>query len=259
MIGILNYNREIVEYLGKEFDVINLDNDMDSLLKGNPELILMNWISSSYNGNDRDKISNLLKQTLIISNNVQDLKIMIFDSSLSITDKELEWFSHQKNVFLFEPALNYRKNFQFLPSPVMPFSYESAEKSIDLCCDDDLYTRFVNEYSDCVLIKDIIDFHEIRFNLRKYSKIECEIGFIDDLNEILSSKCVPLIYDDHRFFHALFDELTIKTTKDIKYLIDCCRNLDTNIFIQDFYGRMEKYFPEMSVEYLIHLIKERLE
>lgn len=250
MIGTLNYSKDISLRLGELFEHVNLDEEDFKEVN----LLLINWISSSYSGNNKSTISNLVKQTALISKYKKtDTKILIFDGTRSINKKEHEWFIKQRNIFLYEPFIKPRIHFQFLPFTLLNGFSECKEKSVDLICNDISYLTS----KDCVLSESPDNYDITRFYLHKYTKKEYEQGYLEDLNEVIKCSCVPLIFKEHRFYYSIFDDFVIRKPDDLRYLIECYRIIDTKIMLMDFFERIDRLMPEFTMEYLSSLIKEK--
>lgn len=247
MIGLLNCRNDIKEYLlSKSYDIIDLNNSDNPDFK-NIHFLYINWISSSYNGNDQNIISALIKQAFILDNYKKlNCKILIFDGDISINEKEYNWFINQSNIFLYEPQLINRRHFSFLPFTIIPNKSINSNKISDFCI-----IGSKKDYDYPVVNNDFRDF--------KFSLIQDErhyrTGYMINLSDILSSGCTPLITSEHRFYHALFDELVVKRGEDdLKYLL-YLYNICEDLLIQDFYKRVDKFMPEMSIEYFCNIIE----
>lgn len=287
MIGILNLSEKHFKYIKSKLpNIINLSKENN--IPNNLDFVFIRWIGSSYKGKNKEVISNLLKQTQIIEKNI---KTIIFDYRLAITEKEFSFLKKKKHISFFEPALNYRKGFSFLPNPVLiPSSIDYLsiiEKTVDLCYPYNIsdkissFQKYILNFSslypeykvvcgpdppkekkDFYVSNNIIfedcSYKESKTSILINTNFNHKIGYLENLENLLDNFCVPLIPEEHRFYHSVFDNLTIKKMSDIKYIIDFINKTDYHVMIEDFYKNLVKFLPESSLDYLISILKGEL-
>lgn len=276
MIGILNIKddlRKELSDLGTFYDLASADPED---LKG----MYIDWVPKYH--------SLFLKQAEIIEKWVKKkIPIVIFDRYFSLTWKEFSWLN-RFNVFFFEPAVSYRRGFDFMPQWISDRNVSQNEKSINLGYKDIINDRIASfekyflKYSslypnkkvfyngDISLLKkgsyqDVcdmqysdFDWKDVGYTILLGSKNEYKIGHLrDDLFEIMNEGCLPLLPIEHRFFGSAFRQLTVKTAEEVDYFVSLFDNVKESV-IEDLFGDIEKYYPEFSIEYTAERIRSCL-
>jgi len=284
MIGTYNIEKNMVHKISDIMDVYEFSTDDVEF----PEIdgILIDYIS-------KDNYKEWVYQAALIEKYVKKTKTIIFDRYLSITNKEFDWLK-KFNVTFFEPAINNRRDFQYLPYWVdnieIDWSYD-IKKSIHLAythnnMEDRLkyFEKYYKQYamlfpdkkvcySSNILnekkVKDYennnmifyksIDYSNVLYSISIDNKKNYEIGYLDEsVFKALKCGCVPLLPSEHKYFHALFGNLVVDSIEDIDYLTS---TPDLNcVFIEDILKNLNTLYPEFLIDnvakVLINCLKE---
>ena len=86
-----------------------------------------------------------------------------------------------------------------------------------------------------------------------------EIGYLNtDVFNYMMSGCLPLLPEEHRYFHGVFSEVVIEKPQDINWIL---QGWDTIAIptIAEIYNRINTFYPEMKVNHTIDVIRRCLE
>ena len=248
--------------------------------------MFVDWIPTKYS--NPDFASLLLKQTSLVEKYIKlKVPILIFDRHFGISKKETVWLK-RNNVKLFEPAINHRDGFKYLPfwAELKTFdniNFNAVEKNIDLaykgdirdklktfekyyitygklypfsniCYDSNINTIKVEEYNNYNVIRDNnIDLSKVKATIIIGNKMEYKMGFIDNnIFEALKNNCIPFMPYEHRYFRGIFSQDI--NPKSLNYWIDSYNLVYTGV-ISEIYDNIKELYPEFSVEYTVDIIK----
>lgn len=272
MIGLYNVEKNMVQRLSEPLSAY-------SFLIGDtkfPKLdgLIIDCVS-------KDNYKSWVYQAALIEEYSKKTKIVMFDRHFSITKKEFDWLK-KFNVTFFEPAINYRKGFDYLPYWVdtlyvdwssdcvrethLAYSYRDMEdrlKSFEkyykeyarLFPDKNVsYSTFVlndikkKEYEDNNLnFYKMIDFKNVSYSIMIDSKKNYEIGYLDEnVFNIIKHGCVPILPKEHKYFHALFDGLIVSDVADIDYLTSMSGICSA--FLEDIMDNLYTLYPEFLIK-----------
>jgi hypothetical protein len=294
MLGIFNISKILLGELSKHFDIIDLNDIIDAPeIPPNIDLdaLFIGWVPR-YKFVDKDKAGYLLKQTNIIEKYTKKkLPIIIFDEKMSMNRKEVLWL-RKYGVKLFEPALNFRKEFKYLPFPLklkkleeIPFNvsprnhplawkgnltdkiktfekyYVSYAKlypgDFNILYDSEIEKFKKEEYDNLnIEYRKEIDLQDVKCTLIIGSKREYRIGYINPFFiEALENNIIPLIAKENRYFNGISP--LVQCTNEISYYTD---NYEATYigYIFDIYESIRRFYPEFDVNYSIDVIKEEL-
>jgi len=240
--------------------------------------------------------TDFLQQVEVIKHYVKKkINIFIYDKTLSIKSDEAEWLKHQK-IKLYEPALKYRDGFKYLPlfCPVLhtlstiklntsdprPVSVgykgiiEDKVKSFEK-----YYVEMGKNYPSTTIqynnptgldkskINDYTNFNVTENTELEYKNMKCmvllgsyfdySIGYLPDIFTPLSQNVIILLPEEHRYYHSLFSDTIVRGVSDISYF-ESTYDYTYIGYIVSIYERIEKYFPEMTLQYTLDVIKEEL-
>lgn len=271
MIGLLN----IKDDLRRSLDVgpfVDLDKTAPNDLDG----IYIDWVPKSNK-------NRYLRQALVIEMYVKKKRpIVIFDRFFSLTYKEFLWLS-KFNSFFFEPAVNFRRGFDYMPqwTDGKVGTWDEDKKSIDMAYQNDnlneciatlekyyrnysslfpdkivRYSGGINtakkkQYSDVSEMEHIpeLDWGDVKYTVLIGSKTEYRVGYLrDDLFDIMKKGVLPLLPIEHRFFGSMFNGLVVKDVQDVDYYISLFGKVKTEV-IEDIFDNMKKYNPEFDIKF----------
>jgi hypothetical protein len=284
-LGTLNMDKVLEGYLPKSYNVISLEGTSDF-----PEVdaVFIDWSKGKKNR------PRMARQAAVVDRYVKKkLPVMIFDRLLSITQREYNWLK-KFNVRFFEPALNYRRNFDYLPiwtETYDLYSYPEINidaKDIHLGCHDYLdnklkafekyYVQFgklypnwrihyvmpipnekKEEYRDLNVEYLTYDWQRMRTFILIGTNKAYEIGYLNpDTFDYMKMGCVPLLPQEHRYFHGLFSEVIIEKPGDINYFLSGYDVMAIPTIVE-IYSRVNTYYPEMKVNHTVDVIQRCLE
>jgi len=278
MIGILNIEKEIKELITETIDMADINN-LPSL-----DGLVVNWIPNSMDS------PLLIRQAEIMSHYAgKKIPIFIHDRDMSMSYKEFNWL-RKFNVHFFEPAINGRKGFSFLPYWTRILRYEDLKNNdivtkigykgtlvgklqsfekyyishieefprIGILYEtEDLKDSKISEYKDKGMEKGIISWNNTAFTIAIGTLKDYRVGYIDkNIFEAMKDNCLPLLPIEHRFYGSMFKDTIVKGISEINFLVD--GNITTNIrsvLISEIYERIEMYYPEFTLEYTMDKIK----
>ena len=189
---------------------------------------------------------------------------VVFDRNLSLKEKEIKWLSKFDNVVLLEPALNYRKNFVYLPywlylpKDLKLFDAKKEDLFYSSSFNDEtklFYENFFGEYPEFTLCEDL---QNCKYVILVNSTLQNNIGYLPDLQPYFKNNVIPLLHSDNKFFHSMFKELVINNNKDIKDLVGIYEIVDWAL-MKSLQDRINSIFPEMRVDNVIRKIKSIVE
>ena len=288
ILGVLNIDNTLKEELSKDFTI---DTILDTKVKA--EALFVDWIPSQVSKSlDKTKASYLLHQTTLVEEYVKSkLPVLIFDRWFGITQKEFFWF-RKNNVKLFEPALNNRREFQYLPfwtriKKVNDIEIDDNERPYPLAFkgylmnkirsfekyyvdygklyppqarivyDSSLDKKKQREYENYSVEKvPAVNFREAKCTVIIGSKKDYKIGYLSPtIFEALDNNCVPLIPEESRYFGGLSE--VIKTPAQISFFT---RTYDFTYIglLADCYKSIERNYPEFKINHTIDVIKTNL-
>ncbi len=286
LLGTLNIEENLGRELAKDYFIHPMKGDEL------PEIdaLFIDWIPRA-----KKKSPSVVLQATVVDHYVKKkVPTIIFDRFLGVTNKEYKWLKKFKTYF-FEPAVNHRRKFDYLPIWT-PEIYNISTypdikiypREVDLGCDDYLknklksfekyYVEFASLYPSrkvCYstkLPKEKRDeYYEAGVGEVRYSVDDLkffvligthkayDIGYLyPDLFWYMKRGCIPLLPQEHRYFHSIFSECVIKKMGDISYLMGGYDRVAVPILV-DIYERVEKYFPEMKMNHTVDVIKRCLE
>lgn len=295
MLGTFNISRRLADELSNHYTVVDLDK-ITSVSETPPDVnlqyLLMGWIPRSKKL-DKAKARDLLKQTTILEKYIKvGLPIIIFDEYMSISRKESTWLK-KHGVKLFEPALNYRKDFRYLPHSLKLRNIQEIELNVDnrkyplaykgnlldkikgfekyytnyarlypqdynVLYDDSKLESFKKEEYENINIeyKENINLQEVKCTVVLGSNREYRIGYLNPLFiESLENNVIPLIARENRYFNGL--PTSICTATQISFYTDSYEATYIG-YLLDVYKSIKKYYPEFDINHTIDVIKGEL-
>jgi len=285
IIDTFNIDNLLKSWLSKDFTVISTKERQNIAINASDtqlDALIIDWIPSEWPGKEKQ----LIDQTKLVEKYIKkNKKVIIFDRYLGITVNEFKWFT-KRNVVLFEPALNYRSGFTYMPFPVkiknINDDFITKEKrKYDLIYKGNLtdktkwfenyYIEFKKKYPEKIVSYDAIIDRECGQKYKTFDVIENKISYIDAkstiiigskqeynigyLNqgfvEALALDCLPLIPAEHRYYNGM---ITVNNINEAELYTSLYDELDIGLLI-DCHDRIKKYYPEMMIEYAVDMIK----
>ena len=286
MIGILSnrLDEAFVENINlkcifiSEFDIENLL-DFDGLF--------IDWVPK-VSGNE---VAWIKQVTLLQSYIKSDIPIVIFDRSLSLTKREVDWCK-KFNVYFFEPYLNSgRGDFIYLPEWIndcgilignedrhydvvyfnnrLEWQLKGFEKWIQKYAEifnnkkvayatmdisDFNKNKFLNSG---ILFRDILGliYNEGNFTVAFDTTKAYKTGYFDPRYLFaMNLGCMPLLPVEHKYFHGMFDGLVISDMKEMDYYVSSFKYIK-NVLIEEIFDRIKNEWNEFTLQHAVDVIK----
>lgn len=286
MIGVISFRENIVSKLGESLPVTNVYDLVDRRF---PKLdgLFIDWIDQSIMPDE------YAMQAAVIEKYVRTkIPVVIFDGELSMTKREYDWLKKFK-VFFFEPALQNRREFGYLPHWLdkIKIDFEREEErpfalaysTINL--EDKLksFEKYYRKYAllfpdkkvlyqaeklsklkhqqyerDNMVNQAIIDWEEVDFTILIDSKRNYEIGYLNPWTfYIMENGCVPLLPLEHRFFGNMFHKLTVDNVEDVDWIVRSLAKVKWTL-LDDIYHNVKTLYPEFLIDNVVEVIKNCL-
>lgn len=281
MIGIFTKSpdEEFLKHLKLPFKLLDVGSNAEKI-----DGLFLDWVPPSFE-------KDFIYQAQLVEDNIKKIPIVIFDRHFTLTYQEASYMKKYK-TFLFEPALvTGRSEFVYLPewtsyysvldddermykvvdiSKNLEYRIESFEKWYKeyarLFPDKKVayYTRNLKDFkkeeykkNNLIFIegKVLPDYTCAEFTIVNESKNAYDIGYFDPVYFIaMNQGCIPLLPDEHRFFHSIFKHLIVKDIQEMDYFVSLYKS--RAVIIEDIFDRIKKYFPEFTVEYASDIIRK---
>ena len=281
-LGVFNCDKRLLGWMPKTYELVYLENEAEL---PDVDAVLIDWIPRYVT--DKNKLAN---QAAIVDYYASSKKpVVLYDKYLDITEREFKYLK-KFNVYFFEPAVNNRDGFIFLPPwteelKLMDLPWD-GKKEIDLGHIGTLKNRlksFESYYVDLAeqfpkytvhytasLPKHKIDEYKNAGVSRKefsWNDIKCfvlidtpnnyEIGYLNpDVFDAMYMGCFPLLPKEHRYYHSVFPP--VKDIIQVSLEIDCYNGVGTTTLL-DIYENISKTFPEMLISNTVDTIRKCVE
>lgn len=286
MIGVISFRENIVNKLRESLSVINVYDLMD---RGMPKLdgLFIDWVDQSIMPDE------YAMQAAIVENYIRTkIPVVIFDGELAMTKREYDWLKKFK-VFFFEPALQNRREFGYLPHWIdeiktdlkreeeRPFAlaYSTINLEDKLKSFEKYYRKYAQLFPDKKVLyqagvldkvkyqqyerdnmvnQAMIDWEEVDFTILIDSKKNYEIGYLNPWTfSIMEDGCVPLLPLEHRFYGNMFHKLTVDNIEDVNWIVSHHSKIKWTL-IEDIYDNVKRLYPEFLIENVAEVIKNCL-
>ena len=277
MLGVFNIQEDLWTELDKTRKMVTLEHFPD--VSG----LFIDWVT-------KDHIE-FPKQAAIIEHYVKKgVPIIIYDRFFSLEKKEFNWLK-KFDISFFEPAINNRPGFEYIPQWTDgKFSY-NWEKRIDdenrkydlaytgkmtdrIAAFEQYYLNYaglfpnkkvvysselndtkINYYCDYNLYRVAgINSEQVSFTILIGSPIEYRIGYLrDDLFDIMKAGIMPLLPFEHRFFGTVFKNFLIDGENDLDYYI-CHYSKIRGVLLEELYEKLLDYYPEFKINFIVDKI-----
>jgi len=286
MIGVISFRENIVNKLRESFPVINVYDLVDRQF---PKLdgLFIDWTDQAIMPDE------YAMQAAIIEKYIRTkIPFVIFDGDLAMTKREYDWLKKFK-VFFYEPALQNRREFGYLPHWIdeikvdfereeeRPFAlaYSATNLEDKLKSFEKYYRKYAQLFPDKKVLyqsekldkvkyqqyerdnminQAIIDWEEVDFTILIDSKRNYEIGYLNPWTFfIMENGCVPLLPLEHRFFGNMFHKLTVDNIEDVDYIVRHFAKIKWCL-LDDIYQNIKTLFPEFLIDNVAEVIKNCL-
>lgn len=269
-ITVNNIDRKLRVELSQLCEIVGVDD--------RPSGAFIQWVTP-----DVDDLFS--KQTKLIEKCVKlKIPMIVFDKQDNLSPDEVSYLL-SNGAFLWEPAVTGRNFFSFQPNWGTFYTdfkdldlIDATKKNVHLTNCSSLVRKFpsfekyyvpVHEigefnvmYSNSdgndaiyqkveklhIPILNTCNYRDIRATILLGSERDYETGYLDpNLFRMLESGILPLLPEEHRWYHGVFADLVVSGEDDIDYLL---RTYDKIAFgsIYDIYCNLDAYLPEANVK-----------
>ena len=283
MIGIISFRENIVSKLSETLPIINVFDLVDRKF---PKLdgLFIDWVDQSILPDE------YAMQAAVIEKYVKTrIPVVVFDGDLSMTKREYDWLKKFK-VFFFEPALQNRREFGYLPHWIdkldiklereeeRPFAlaYSTVNLESKLKSFEKYYRKYAQLFPDKKVLyqaeklskvkykqyeqdnmvnQAVIDWEEVDFTILIDSKKNYEIGYLNPWTfYMMENGCVPLLPLEHRFYGNMFHKLTVDNIEDVDWIVRNHAKIKWCL-IDDIYHNIKTLYPEFLIDNVAEVIK----
>lgn len=218
------------------------------------------------------------------------IPIVIYDRYMSVIFGEYNWLN-KYGVSFFEPAINNRKGFEYLPQWIEIPEIEWEEKKRDthllykgslakkFLSFENYYVSVASQYPKFNVVldsrldkskeKEYIDYN-IKLQSDKFSnsqwtiaigsKRDYEVGYMDPMAmKALEEGCTLLIPKEHRYYYSIFKQGVIENVGEINFIISSFTDGIRFGVLQDIFQNIRNFHPEFDVNYTFEAIDNELE
>jgi len=251
-IGLYNADKRLLKSLSAKISIIELDTSFPKL-KG----LFIDWVDTINRKKPSKKFAH--QAALISYYSKKNIPIMIYDRHMCITQKELKWLK-KFYAHLFEPALNNRRDFEYLPYCIEMddnklLDYEGGREyhlgHIGLQTDsfEKYYVGHREKFPDSNVHYKVEDWEEIKYMVAIDSKHNYSIGYLNqNIIDALEHGCMVLCPIEHKYYSNMFYGNVVGDINFIDYWMNM--NHDMRIAsIMGVYENVKERYPEFTIEY----------
>jgi hypothetical protein len=214
----------------------------------------------------------------------KEIPIIVFDRHSSMTEDEIIFLHKKTKVKLFEPAVVARPGFEFMPYWVHFREYKYSDfkenrrfqtgyKGIKFT--KDLESNILSVIKDKLTIGLDVKLPQDKYDVLKsivcidrfeYLDLDTMIltgteddynrGVLPDIEPLMQSGTVPLLYHKHKWLHSLFKNFVIYDHNDIRWSAKLYKNCGIG-FIEDVQKNILEYLPEMEASNFVDSLLEK--
>lgn len=282
MIGLLGTDSIIKEELENYEEI--------TLVKEGSEMPKLDGLFVDWKPNNQE---SFIFQAAAVDHYVRNIPVVIFDRFMSMTGKEYNWLK-KFNTTLFEPAINHRREFEYLPEWVRIPEDIEIEIPEELKYDisyfgyildkvkmfEKYYESFASMYpknkvgyfafdkgierrkeeqwrnSNLTAMRKP-EYFSSRFHVIIDSVKNMEIGYLDSNNiTSMMNGIVQILPREHKYFNCMFKPMVVDNISDLDYIVTMFGREDLRkLVIEDTLKSIKKYYPEFTVEYACDKIR----
>ncbi len=269
-ISVNNIDKQLGIELSKLCEMVNIDDG--------PRGAFLQWVTP-------DETELFMSQTSIIEKcTTNKIPMIIFDTEQKISSDEVSYLL-SNGAFLWEPAVADRPFFSYQPfwgviKDFTELKLHDEERKINLGYTGSLVQKVstfqnyflpvyeigdfnvfyannntngnildkINKMGIPIISDDSIGISDINMTILLGSDYDYQAGKLDvNLFTYLENGVVPLLPYEHRWFHAIFDDLVVKREEDIEYFLRTYNKIAFGS-IHDIYRNLDIYLPECNVK-----------
>lgn len=243
-IGVFNLNEKFKKKLSsyKKIKLIDITNKDTT----NLDKIFIDYVS---------KDSKLFgRQAEIVNKYIKKVPFVVYDRKRSMNNKEFNYLRKFKTKF-YEPYVITRSCFEYLPEGIeipsdLPLFTE--DRDVTLAYHENIHDKMisVDKYYDGSPTV-VEDFSNIRGTIIIGSKEHYEYGYLDPYFwEAMNQGCVPLLPEEHKWFHCLFEDTVLRNDFDKTFALNNYKGINYGTIVK-VYKAVEETFPEMLLDNVV--------
>ena len=225
-----------------------------------PELrgLFIDWINTPNKVKPSKEYAH--QAALISYYSKKNIPIIIFDRYMCITSKEYKWLT-KFNAYFYEPALNYRRGFEYQPhwmrlddNELLSFDEDEREYVLGhIGPQTDSFEKYYNSYHkkfpDSNFDHRVESWKEIQYMVAIDSKKHYNIGYLNyDIINAMSNGCMVLYPIEHKYFTNIFESIIVKDVNDIMYWTHTLTQIMRIDFMMGVYRNIRERYPEFTIK-----------
>jgi hypothetical protein len=244
------------------------------------EVLFIDWIPVG-----KHPTKEMIRQVDIVKSTPSNVRLIVFDRYQTLKSTEIEFLLNRGSI-LIEPVLKCRPGFVFLP-----YWIDKIEHSLSIWNNERKFHfgyigyRFTSD-AESILLKSIKDISNIKIGVSSSVRIDSDRynslknvmvfgnhnmsnfnvtiltgndvtdydkGVLPDIRDHIKYGTTPLLYNKHKWFHALFKNFVIFDNTDVKWYKELYKTCHYG-FMDELYNNINNYLPEMFTENFIESI-----
>lgn len=226
--------------------------------------LIIDWV---YTPNKKNPSKEFAHQAFLTNEYIKKgVKTVIFDKHMSITDSEYKWLS-KFNTMFFEPALNNRRFFGYLPhwigmddNKLLDLEETTSDRKIDLGYigprNIDTFEKYYIEYMKKYNHR-VVSYKDVDLD---WKNVKCAIAIDSNYNighmsshvlDALSNGCMVLCPVEHKYFTSMFYGNVVEEVDSIEYWIKHMTHEMRFASVLSIYKIIEERFPEFTLKYAV--------
>jgi hypothetical protein len=262
MIGIYTEDRELKKALSDKTSTVDVHKSFPSVSG-----VFIDWV---YTANRKSPSKSFVHQAAIVNYYTKKgIPIVLYDRFMFINEDEYKWLN-KLNTFLFEPALNNRKGFEYIPHWINTSDENildmTHERSIDIGYVGDknipsfekYYLEYMKKYNRNVVCDSSVDWRSVKCTVAIDSEHVYNIGYLNsNVIDALNNGCTVLCPEEHKYYFGIFYPYVVNNIEWVEYIINACNNNDVLMASAlSLFKRIRESFPEFSINYAVSKILE---
>jgi hypothetical protein len=269
MIGLLNADTDITIYIHSKLNRKAIDIDVHGSIPTNLKSLYVDWVKKPVSSK-KDK--KYIFQAAIVDKYVKKkIPIVIFDRYMCISKKEHRWLN-KYNVHFFEPALNNRIGYEYLPFLInldmeKLLNSSKEERSVVLGFDgdrkNDSFEKYIVSYikkntdENIVYDSNKLDWNDVQWTIAIDDDRNYDIGYLNpNIIEAMKNGCSVFVPKEHKYYVGMFNN--VDSIADMYYFIKHCTHNMRIADILSTYDTIERLYPEFLIDNIVGKILNKL-
>jgi hypothetical protein len=264
MIGLLSNDKELRDSLSLKTNTVSIHKSFP-----NVDGVFIDWLRTD---NKKKPSKEFVHQAATVNYYAKkNIPIVIYDRHMYIDNVEYKWLRKISSVFLFEPALNNRKGFEYMPYWI-DMSDErilntSFNRSVDMAyignrnikCFQKYYIDFIKKYPDrnVVFQDDNVEWSNVKYVIAISDEMSYNMGHLTvNVRDALNKGCMVLCPIENKYYVGMFHPYIVSNIDDCEYLLKICSDEMITASVLSLYQDIREGFPEFSLNHTVNRILE---